>query len=471
MVSKPGFLDRTLAHLRSAWRDLGQSSACPTNLRLHEDLPETDHLCLLEQMNACLEARGGEVAARAGAARLGNAYMGLNDTGKRQFLLLLAANFDVSTETIDAILSRYQQADPSQRHKIRQQLREALEPPRCRLLTQFNALPQGVKFLVDMRADMHRLGSPETPLLSDLKHDLKELLTAWFDVGFLKLQQITWDSPASLLEKLIEYEAVHEIRNWEDLKHRLTLDRKLFAFFHPNMADEPLIFIQVALVKGLATDIQTVLDETQTPLDSEQADTAIFYSISNAQRGLQGISFGNFLIKRVVSKLKREHPNLKQFSTLSPIPGFQRWLASTIKSNSFGLISRDEWGVISDLAPSDKEAPLVYLLAQKGWHLNHSYCHILQPLLERLCTHYLLREKRRGHQALDPVAHFHLSNGARIEQLNWLADRSEKGLKRSAGLMVNYLYDLDQIESNSEGYSAEGSISTADSVTTIIARH
>ena len=168
----------------------------------------------------------------------------------------------------------------------------------------------------------------------------------------------------------------------------------------------------------------------------------------------------------MVSKLKREHPNLKQFSTLSPIPGFHRWLTSTIKSNSLGLISIAEWEAISELAPPNEEAPLIYLLDQKGWHLNTPYCDILRPLLERLCTHYLLKEKRRGHQAIDPVAHFHLSNGARVEQLNWLADRSERGLNRSAGMMANYLYDLDQIEKNSEGYSAEGYISKADKIIT-----
>ena len=466
MTSKPGFLDRTLTHLRSAWKDLAQNSACPIDLNLSEDCPEEQHLCLLEQMQACLDARGGDVAARQGAAQLGNAYLGLNDTGKRRFLLLLAAHFDIDSQQVEQSLLQYQQAElePERRRKLKQ-LRNLLDAPRRQLLTQFNALPQGVKFLVDMRADMRRLIEPEDHQLRDLEQDLQELLIAWFDVGFLKLKRVSWDSPASLLEKLIEYEAVHEIRNWDDLKHRLTADRRLFAFFHPNMTGEPLIFIQVALVQGLATNIQAVLDETQQPLDPQHADTAAFYSISNAQKGLQGISFGNFLIKRVVSELSREFPNLRQFSTLSPIPGFLHWLTSAVAGNSRGLISIEEWQAIKSLAPADSTAPLIDLLSQPGWHLNEDNNQLLQPMLERLCSHYLLHEKRRGHQTLDPVAHFHLSNGARIEQLNWLADRSERGLSRSAGLMVNYLYDLEKIEGNSEGYSAEGNINVAESIT------
>ncbi len=465
MASTLSFLDRTLAHLRTVWKDLGQSSVCPIDLQLSEDLPETEHYCLLEQITACLQARGGDVAARVGAARLGNAYMGLSDTGKRRFLLLLATHFDIDSQQLDQSLVDYQQAvDEGQRRRLRRQLRSSLEAPRRHLLTQFNALPRGIKFLVDMRADMRRLAGPDEPALGDLEEDLKDLLISWFDVGFLKLQQISWDSSASLLEKLIEYEAVHEIRDWEDLKHRLVRDRRLFAFFHPSMPEEPLIFIQVALMEGLATDIQRVLDDNQTALDPEQADTAIFYSISNAQRGLAGISFGNFLIKRVVSELKREFPNLNRFATLSPIPGFLRWMSDTVGFTSRGLISAEEWQTLTGLAPDATDKPLTWLLQQPDWFCDPERNDILQPLLERLCGHYLLDQKRRGHQSLDPVAHFHLSNGARIEQLNWLADRSERGLRRSAGLMVNYLYDLDQIGSNSENYSADGTIAASDSI-------
>ncbi len=465
MSPKLSFIDRTLSHLRNAWQDLGQGAVCPVDLQLSPDLPQQEHYCLLQQMQHCLEAHGGDVAARVGAARLGDAYIGLNDQGKQRFLKLLASHFDIDDGLLDHLLERYRQAEePHQRRRLRKQLRGILDAPRRQLLTQFNALPQGIKFLVDMRADMRRLSTPEDRQLHDLEEDLKELLTAWFDVGFLKLQQITWDSPASLLEKLIEYEAVHEIRDWEDLKHRLARDRRLFGFFHPSMPDEPLIFIQVALVKGLATNIQSVLDENQPALDPHQADTAIFYSISNAQRGLTGISFGNFLIKRVVSELARSFPGLQQFATLSPIPGFQHWLNSAVKPNSRGLISAAEWQALSRLVPDDVEKPLLYLLQQPGWQLQEPITQQLRPLLERLCRHYLLREKRRGNQALDPVAHFHLSNGARIEQLNWLADRSERGLKRSAGLMVNYLYDLDQIANNSENYNASGNIAVAASL-------
>ncbi|MCW8886711.1 MAG: malonyl-CoA decarboxylase [Motiliproteus sp.] len=469
MNSKPSFIDRTLSHLRKAWQDMGQSSVCPIDLQLSPDLPEEEHFCLLEQMSACLEAKGGDVAARVGAARLGNAYVGLNDTGKIQFLSLLASHFDISKPVLEQTIADYQQAtDPHQRRRLQRQLKLLLDAPRKQLLTQFNALPQGIKFLVDMRADLRRLSNPEDQPLHDLEEDLQDLLVSWFDVGFLKLQQITWDSSASLLEKLIEYEAVHEIRDWEDLKHRLAMDRRLFAFFHPSMPDEPLIFIQVALVRDLASNIHQVLDDRELSLIPEQADTAIFYSISNAQRGLAGISFGNFLIKRVVSVLKKEFPNLESYATLSPIPGFRRWLNSTVKANSRGLVSTDEWQMLMELVPEGTEKPLHYLLEQPHWHQNEELCLQLEPLLTRLCGHYLLIEKRRGHQALDPVAHFHLSNGARIEQLNWLADRSDKGLQRSAGIMVNYLYDLDNIEANSENYSADGSINAHDQINTLI---
>ncbi|MEH6627343.1 MAG: malonyl-CoA decarboxylase [Motiliproteus sp.] len=468
MNSNLSFLDRTLTHLRKAWSEMGQSSVCPLDLALSPELPLEEHNCLLEQIHACLMAQGGDVAARVGAARLGNAYMGLNDNGKHQFLNLLASHFDTPLDQIETLISEYQQStDKQQRRRLLKQLKEYLDAPRRQLLTQFNALPQGIKFLVDMRADMQRLSEPGDQQLHDLEQDLRELLVSWFDVGFLKLQQITWDSPASLLEKLIEYEAVHEIRDWEDLKHRLAMDRRLFAFFHPSMVDEPLIFIQVALVKGLATNIHDVLDNTQPPMEPEQADTAIFYSISNAQQGLAGISFGNFLIKRVVSVLKREYPNLQHYATLSPIPGFQRWLTSTIKPTSQGLISAEEWQTVVDLVPDGTEKPLMHLL-QTDWHANEEPSNKLQPLLLRLCSHYLLQEKRRGHQALDPVAHFHLSNGARIEQLNWLADQSNKGLQRSAGLMVNYLYDLDHIETNSENYSADGLINANKKILSLL---
>ena len=272
-------------------------------------------------MRACLEGRGGEVTARARATALGRAYLSLEEAGRLRFLKMLAEEFDVDRDAVDAAAAALTTAtDPADRRKAEHRLREALEAPRVRLLTQFNALPDGVKFMVDMRAELLRMSRDE-PSLRGLEADLKRVLANWFDVGFLELRRITWRSPALLLEKLIAYEAVHEIRGWTDLKNRLDSDRRCYAFFHPRMPDEPLIFVAVALVTGMADNIHDLLDEDSPVADPDAADTAIFYSISNAQQGLAGISFGNFLIKRVVDDLSGEFKNLKTFATLSPIPG------------------------------------------------------------------------------------------------------------------------------------------------------
>ncbi|MDX2422347.1 MAG: malonyl-CoA decarboxylase, partial [Amphritea sp.] len=322
-----------------------------------------------------------------------------------------------------------------------------LDPPRLRLLTQFNGLPEGVKFLVDMRAELLTL-KRTYPQLAELEGDLKRLLIGWFDIGLLQLEQITWQSSAERLEKLIAYEAVHEIQSWDDLKNRLDSDRRCFAFFHPNMPNEPLIFVEVALVQGLADNIQTLLDESAPLQDIQQADTAIFYSISNAQQGLAGISFGNFLIKRVVARLQQEYPQLTQFSTLSPMPGFCRWLAKQDSAELEQLPGGKQWLQLStDLDITVDEPPT----------------EAREPLLNLAC-YYLSQAKKRGHFSADPVAHFHLTNGAQIAQLNWLADSSAKGLQQSGGIMVNYLYQLPHIESRSQDYNQQGSVALAQNL-------
>jgi malonyl-CoA decarboxylase len=318
--------------------------------------------------------------------------------------------------------------------------------------------------------------SRHDPLLSALEADLKSLLKNWFDVGFLELRRITWDSPASLLEKLIAYEAVHAIRGWQDLKDRLDSDRRCFAFFHPRMPDEPLIFVEVALVTGMSGNVQTLLDEAAPVQDPQTADTAIFYSISNAQKGLAGISFGNFLIKRVVDSLTSEFPNLN--ATLSPIPGFRRWLDAelgrTEAGEGQGILTISELSRIAELfADSDladpslmgagKGAVLTALLDRPGWHRDEAALKVLKPILLRLGATYLT-EAKVGKRARDPVAHFHLSNGARMERLNWLADTSDNGLRQSAGMMINYRYKLADIEANHEAYTGDGKISTSSQV-------
>src|SRR5258708_3604752 len=317
----PGLLDRTLEGLGGAWRGLaGWGNGAPGDPDLDD---RAERLRMVERMHECLEARGGEVTARARAVELGRYYLALSKKGRRRFLVRLATEFDTDRAAVDAALVQLSQAsDDGARGAAEEALREALEPPRVKLLRQFNALPEGTKFLVDLRADVMRQ-VPDEPALTGLDADLKRLLASWFDIGFLELRRITWSSPAALLEKLGRYEAVHVVRGWQDLKTRLDSDRRFFAFFHPRMPDEPLIFVEVALVKGLATDVGKLLDASAPADDPAIADTAIFYSITNAQRGLAGISFGGFLIKRVVDQLSAEFPRLKTFATLSPIPGLR----------------------------------------------------------------------------------------------------------------------------------------------------
>ncbi len=293
-------------------------------------------------------------------------------------------------------------------------------------------------------------------------------MTSWFDVGFLELRQITWDAPAALLEKLIEYEAVHAIAGWDDLKHRLADDRRCFAFFHPRMPDEPLIFVWVALVEGMSTDIHDLLDQATVLQDPEAADTAIFYSISNAQPGLRGISFGDFLIKRVVDSLRVELPGLKNFATLSPIPGFRRWAWQALDEGKLAFTEAEAARLVAVAAANDAAAALRQLLARAGWDADETVVEAARGPLMRFCAHYLLNEKSPLGTSRDAVAHFHLNNGAQVAQLNWLADGSAKGKDQSAGIMVNYRYMLDRIERNHELYRGEHKVRASAEVRSLL---
>ncbi len=466
------FVERTLGRLKNAWRDvagppaIGAAPARP----LRPDLPAEDAQRVREQMRACLEAAGGEVSARARAAELGRSYLSLNETGRPRFLRLLAEDFDTDGQAVDAAIGRVQAArDPEARRKAEQELRRALDAPRLRLLTQFNALNEGVKFLVDMRAELLKLLRAERDsALASLDTDLRGLLASWFDIGFLDLRRITWSSPAALLEKLAAYEAVHAIQSWQDMKHRLDSDRRCFAFFHPRMPDEPLIFVEVALVNGLAGDVGVLLDETLPSTDARRADTAIFYSISNAQAGLAGISFGNFLIKRVVDQLRGEFPQLRVFSTLSPIPGFRRWLDGA-GEGALAIFGASDWAALHALPKRiDDVEGLRALLATPDWHADPRVADALKGPLTRLCAQYLLEVRSKRGSALDRVAHFHLSNGARVERINWMGDRSPKGFKDSAAMMVNYLYDLAEIDANHEAYTTSGRIDASPAVLALL---
>ena len=449
-----------IQRLKGAWHDItgSKSGAVKADLSTTSDL---DHL--REQMRSCLEARGGEVSARSRAATLGRTYLELDWKGRERFLKILAEDFDVDDEAVEQQLAAVSEVKPHERSAAYSSLRRALEPGRTRLLTQFNGLPEGVKFLVDLRADLSRLTRKNTAFRA-LDSDLRQLLTSWFDVGFLELQRIKWDSPASLLEKLITYEAVHEIRSWDDLKNRLDSDRRCFAFFHPRMPDEPLIFVEVALVNGLAGNVQELLDEGAPVIDPNHTDTAIFYSISNAQKGLAGISFGGFLIKRVVDVLQSEFHGLKTFSTLSPIPGFRAWLDEALNSEE-SLIMESDITALRDVSGLTAESgnPLQAILSAENWLEDETISAAVEPILMRLCTRYLLNEKELSGRAKDPVAHFHLTNGALVERLCWKGNTSEVGMSRSYGLMVNYLYKLDKIEENHESYTGEGKIKASSS--------
>jgi malonyl-CoA decarboxylase len=301
-------------------------------------------------------------------------------------------------------------------------------------------------------------------LLKPLDRELEARLAAWFDVGFLELRRITWQSPAALLEKLVDYEAVHEIRSWQDLKNRLDSDRRCYAFFHPRMPLEPLIFVEVALVDRLADDVQMLLDIHAPLVDVSRAKAAIFYSISATQEGLRGVSFGNFLLKRVVDDLQRDFPKLKTFSTLSPIPGLVKWAAHMAAEPSAMLASWD-WKRLAACGLDGPESPRVRALlnGNPDWVQDKALARALREPLLGLAAQYLLNARHDG-KPVDTVARFHLGNGARVERLNWMADSSEKGLTSAWGIMVNYLYDPERIEDNVEAFAAEGRIDTAPSV-------
>ena len=460
-----GVFDRTLTNLRSAWREIAESARGVLAGVPRPEISADDADRLRQQMLSCLDGRGGEVTARARAADLGRTYLSLDADGRERFLRLLAGEFDVDRREIDrccrALISA---SGTDQRAATERALRAALEPPRITLLRKFNALPEGVKFLVDQRAELIELGQRD-PLVAGLEEDLKRLLANWFDIGFLELKRITWESPAALLEKLMAYEAVHEIRGWTDLKNRLDADRRCFAFFHPRMPDEPLIFVEVALVSGMTGDIHALLDEAAPIGDPQSADTAIFYSISNCQRGLDGISFGDFLIKRVVDALATELPRLRVFATLSPAPGFRSWLGRQGGPANGDLLLPAERTAIEALGEGVSERDLLALLDR---YADPRIATVLRDPLIRLCARYLLRERTPTGRALDPVAHFHLSNGARVERLNWLGDTSPKGLHQSAGIMVNYLYRLSDIEANHEAYRGEGRVAASSAIRNLV---
>jgi len=440
---------RTLERLRNAFIDTARGAREAVGAPLRPDLPDDDLPRLKNRIDACLEGKGGETARRGRAAELGQAYLSLSPVGRKKFLLTLAHDYGLAREQAAAAVERWRTTKEPVRTLTR-----ALEPPAVRLLREFVGVPQGVKFVVDLRAELLALGKTDLAART-LSEDLRPLLGAWFDVGFLDLVRIDWHASAALLEKLVAYEAVHTIRSWRDLKNRLDSDRRCFAFFHPRMPDEPLIFVEVALVAGLAGNVQRLLDAHAETRDAERANTAIFYSISNCQQGLAGISFGNFLIKRVAEQLARDLPNIRDFATLSPIPGLRRHVDDRLKNEGDGLLTSSE---IASLGPVTNNqtvgaAAVRALLDTPVWWEVPAIDKALRPILTRLAASYLTTTDEKG-RALDRVAHFHLGNGAIVERLNWLADTSSNGFKQSYAMMVNYRYKLSDVDTNHEAYAA-----------------
>ncbi|WP_412074041.1 malonyl-CoA decarboxylase [Tritonibacter mobilis] len=364
----------------------------------------------LQELADALVGSAGETSGLALAEEILTRFETEDDDGKIAFFRHLATAMNIAPEDVRATLSTYEK-DPSKTSY--RAFMAAAEPKRQELIRRLNRLPNATGMLVRMRADLLRLGRGE-PELEALDMDFRHLFLSWFNRGFLVLRPINWESPAHILEKIIAYEAVHAIDSWDDLRRRLEpSDRRCFAFFHPSMPDEPLIFVEVALTNGVPGSVQMLLSEGRSAIPTSDADTATFYSISNCQAGLASISFGNSLIKQVASDLATEVPSLATFVTLSPIPGLTSWLQSE--------------GIAWEEADAEK--------------------------LRGYAADYLLNAKRGGGQPLDPVARFHLGNGAIVHRLHADADTSDKGRAQSAGTMVNYLYDLGKIAQNHERFA------------------
>ncbi len=384
---------------------------------------------------------------RAEAAVVADAYLSLNDDGRRNFLDMLVNDFWTDPARVDAAIAEL--AHTNDRRAGERELRAALTPPADTLLHLFTGLEGGVKFLVDLRADVLRM---RTDARADLDEELMTHIATLFDVGLLSLRRITWNAPASLLEKLAEYEAVHAIESWVDLKHRLDSDRRCYAFFHPAMPDEPLVFVEIALTASIPVELPPLLDARVREVDLDTVNTAVFYSISNCQPGLAGVNLGTALIKQVVEALHDDLPQLQRFVTLSPIPGFRSWLETELRDGATALTERER-----ELLPADPSRVLARL-DDDDWAVDEA----IRPALLALCARFLTTPV--GGRVIDPVANFHLSNGARVEQVNWMADPSRRAREQSFALMANYLYQSDQIAERAETYAAQGVVATSASV-------
>ena len=437
-------------------------------LALAPGLPDADVKRLRRLIDECLDGRGGEATARGKARIIGATVATLDSTGRRRFFELLATEYGEDPQEVDgAIDAVIRAAAPAARRTAEGELRTALEPKWERLLRRFAGLDGGLPFLVSLREDL-RSSLSAHPELAPVDADLKRILDSWFDVALLRLERLTWDSSATLLERLIDYEAVHAIESWDDLKGRLGPGRRCYAFLHPAMPDDPLIFVEVALTEGIASSLPAVLDHAAAAdLDADIVDTAIFYSISNCHDGLAGVRLGDFLIKSVAEQLSHELPNIKRFATLSPLPGFRRWLERSIDEGELTIGDR-EAEMLAPGKPAMAQSVLAGLVTGPVPDPADPLLAGAQPILLRLAADYVLNQ-RRGNRALDPVAHFHLSNGALVERLNWWANPSAAGWERGLGMMVNYGYRLKNIEKNHDAYVGNGEVTSTDAVRKLLA--
>ncbi len=397
----------------------------------------------LNELQAVLDSQVSEVEGGRRASEFANWYGAALPAQRRDCWLLMSEQFAPDPGCVEAARARYQAAqDTADAGQAEIGLRRALVSPRSRLLQRFAAFPEGMKFLLGLRSELLAHLKTEKRLLA-LDGELEHLFSGWFDVAFLELRRISWDSPASLIEKLIKYEAVHDIRDWNDVKNRLDSDRRCYGFFHPQLPNEPLIFVEVALLDQLPGAISPLLDEAAAAADLRKATTAIFYSISSTQTGLRGVSFGDSLIKRVVETLKAEFPRLQIFATLSPMPGFRSWLGRNVSAMLARLDSRALAALGNAVGAEPVAAAQLLAAAEQAQSLDANSP--VRQFLLKSAAHYLGHELEHG-RPLDPVARFHLGNGARIERLNWGGDLSNKGFKQSYGMMVNYLYDLKRLD-------------------------
>jgi len=407
-------------------------------------LPLTGKDSAVENLSAdCKELinHRGEASGLALASEITAAYRNLSEDDRLSFFQSLAGDFDVNADDILKAADQYKQSTDQQSLLA---LTRCIEAPRQKLFRRINMAPDGTSTLVVMRGHLLKV-LRDNAELRGIDSDLKHLFISWFNKGFLEMRRIDWSSPALVLERIIDYEAVHEINGWDDLRSRLRDDRRCFAFFHPALENDPLVFVEIALTDELPTAIAPLLLQERAHHVSDKVNTVVFYSISNCHPGLAGISFGNFLIKNVVEELKKEMPGLKTFVTLSPVPGFRKW-----------LLKADLTGLVDDELAQRVLEPVGQVVESNVYEA-----------LVRLCAHYLLNEKSRE-LARDPVARFHLGNGARLHRVHGGADLSAKGREQSAGIMVNYLYDLAKIEVNHEAYFERGQISASRAVNRLL---